>query len=89
MTTLTWIYVVGGVVMSIIALIGFFGLRAKRAELTRKSLPFFVGGCVSSMIPMFFFFRGVVALFYFIVVAVIYIPIIVHLLKLPKDDHVA
>jgi hypothetical protein len=86
---MTWIYIVGGLVMSIIALVGFFGLRAKRSELTRESLPFFIGGFVSSLIPIFLFFRGVFALFYFITVAVIHIPTIVSLLKLPKDDHMA
>ena len=75
--------------MGIIALIGFFGLRAKRSQLTRQSLPFCVGQFVTWMIPMFFFFRGVLGLFYFITVAVIYIPTIIYILKLPKDDHVA
>ncbi len=89
MTTLTWIYIVGGFALGSIALIGFFGLRAKRSQLTRQSLPFFVGGFVSSMIPMFLFFRGVFACFYFVTIAVIHIPTIVYLLKLPKDDHMA
>jgi hypothetical protein len=89
MTTLTWIYVVGGVVMSILALIGFFAMRKMRNELTRQSLPLCVGQFVTWMIPLVFFFRGVVGLFYFITVAVIYIPSIIYILKLPKDDRVA
>ena len=88
MTPLTWVYIGSGFVLGIIALIGFFGLRAKRSQLTRQHWPLFVGQFVLWMIPMVFFFRGVLALFYFITVAVIYIPTIVYILKLPKDDQI-
>ena len=83
------IYVIGGLVMASIALTGFFGMCKMRSKLTRQSLPFCVGQFVMWMLPLVFFFRGVPALLYFGTVAVIYVPMIIWIVRLPKDDHVA
>ncbi|MGH7953606.1 MAG: hypothetical protein ACREFE_17050 [Limisphaerales bacterium] len=89
MTTLTWIYVVAGFVMAAIALTAFLGIRKMRSKLTRQSLFVFVGQFVMGTIFGGFFFHGVLSVIYFATVAVIYIPTIVWILRLPKDDHVA
>ncbi len=88
MTTLTWIYIVAGLAMGTIALTSFFGMRKMRSKLTRQSLFVFVGQFVTSMLFGIFFFSGVLSVIYFATVAVIFIPIIVWILRLPKDDHV-
>ena len=89
MTTLTWIYIVGGLVMAAIALTGFLGMRKMRSQFTRQSLPFCVAQLVSWAFIGILFFSGVLSVIYFATIAVIYVPMIVWILRLPKDDHVA
>jgi hypothetical protein len=89
MTTLAWIYIVAGLVMGTIALTGHFGMGNLRAKLTRKSLPFCIAQLVTWALFGVFFFSGVLSVMYFVTVAVIYVPMIVRIVRLPKDDHVA
>ena len=89
MTTLTWIYIVAGLVMGTIALASFWGMRKMRSKLTCQSLFLFVGQFVTWTVFGIFFFSGILSVIYFATVAVIFIPTIVWILRLPKDDHVA
>jgi len=89
MTTLTWIYLVGGLIMASIALTGFLGMRKMRGKLTRQSLPFCVGQLVTWTLIGVFLFSGVLSVMYFATLAAIYIPMIIWMVRLPKDDHVA
>ena len=89
MTTLLGIYIVAGLVMGAIALTGFLGMRKVRSKFTRQSLPFCVGQLVSWTLIGVFFFSGVISVIYFVTVAVIYAPMIIWILRLPKDDRVA
>jgi len=89
MKTLTWIYVGAGLAMGTIALTSFFGMRKMREKLTRQSLPILVSQCVIFALFGVFFFSDVLSVMYFATVAVIFVPNIVWILRLPKDDHVA
>jgi len=89
MTTHTWIYIGAGLAMGTVALTSLFRLRKMREKLTRQSLPMFLGLCVSWALFGVFTFSGVLSIIYFATIAVIHVPTIVWLLKLPKDDHVA
>ena len=60
-----------------------------RSKLTRQSLPFCVGQLVTWSLFGVFFFSGVLSVMYFVTVAVIYVPMIIWIVRLPKDDHVA
>ena len=75
--------------MAAIGLTGFFGMRKMRDKQTRQSLPFCVSQLVSWTIIGVFFFSGVWSVMYFVTIAAIYIPMIVWILRLPKDDHAA
>lgn len=89
MTTLAWIYTVAGLAMGTIALTGFLGMRKLRSKLTRQSLPFCVAQLVTWTLFGVFFFSGVLSVMYFVTVAAIYVPMIIWIVRLPKDDHVA
>ena len=89
MTTLTWIYIGAGLAMATIALTSFLGMRKMREKLTRQSLPMFVSQCVIWALFGVFPFSGVLSVIYLATVAVIFVPTIVWILRLPKDDHVA
>ena len=89
MTTLAWIYTVAGLGMGTIALTAFFGMRKMRGSLTRQSLPVFIIQLVMWSLFGVFFFSGVLSVMYFATIAVIFIPTIIWILKLPKDEHVA
>jgi hypothetical protein len=88
MTKLTWIYIVAGLVMGTIALASFLEMRKMRGLLTRQSLFLFVGQFVNSTVFGIFVFSGIVLVLYLATTAVIWIPTIVRILNLPKDDHV-
>ena len=89
MTTQTWIQLGGGVVLGIIALFGFFKMRAMRGQLTRASLfPFATQVAIWTMFGGFFF-SGVLSVCYFAAIAAIFIPPIIWILRLPKDDPAA
>jgi hypothetical protein len=83
------IYIVAGLVMGTIALTAFFGMRKMRGSLTRQALPVFIFQLVMWSLFGVFFFSGVLSVMYFATVAVIFIPTIVRILRLPKDNHVA
>jgi len=89
MTTLTWIYIVAALVMGAIALTSFLGMRKLHSKLTRQALPVFIFQLVVWSLFGAFFFSGVISVIYFVTVAVIFIPTIVAIVRLPKDDHVA
>jgi hypothetical protein len=97
MTTHTWIEFGGGSIVLLIALIPSFKIRAMhramQSQLTRqlrtRMLIVYVSHIVIWTIVGLSFMSGVVSVFYFAAVAVIYIPTIVWILRLPKDDHVA
>jgi hypothetical protein len=92
MTTHTWIEVGGGLVLGILAVHSFFKMRAMRAQMTRQLLFPFIGQLVSWLIVGGFFSTSsgdLLSVCYFTAVAVIYIPPIIWILRLPKDDHVA
>jgi len=63
-------------------------MRKIRDKLTRQSLPFCVGQLMSWLLVGVFFFSGILSVMYFVPVAVIYVPMFVWILRLPKDDHV-
>ncbi len=86
MTTQTWIQVVGGLALGSIALLSFLKLRAMRSQLTRESLFTFIAQFVLWTVFGLFFFQGVLFIFYFATVAAIYVPTIIWILRLPKDD---
>ena len=92
MTTLTWIHVVAGLIMGTLALIHFTTMRRRRQTLTRQSL----SGCIWQLLvwmPFVFFFAAysdwVISFMFFATLVAIYLPDIVWILKLPKDDHAA
>ncbi len=89
MTTLAWIHAVAGLVMGTIALAGFLGMRKMRSKFTRQSLPFCLGQLVSWTLIGVFLFSGFLSVMYYATIAVIYVPTIVWILRLPKDDYVA
>jgi hypothetical protein len=89
MTTLAWIHTVAGLVMGTIALTAFFGMRKMRGSLTRQSLPVFIFQLVIWSLFGVFFFSGVLSVMYFATIAVVFVPTIVWILRLPKDNHVA
>ena len=60
-----------------------------RGSLTRQSLPVFIIQLVMWSLFGVFFFSGVLSVMYFATIAVIFIPTIIWILKLPKDEHVA
>ena len=92
MATHTLIEVGGGLVLRILAVHSFFKMRAMRGQMTRQLLFPFLGQLVAWLIFGGFFSSssgGLLAVFYFTAVAAIYIPPIIWILRLPKDDHVA
>jgi membrane-associated HD superfamily phosphohydrolase len=89
MTTQSWIYVVAGLVVATIAMIHFLTARKTRSKLTRQSLPFCIGQLVISLLIGVFFFSEVLSVMYFVIVALIYVPMVVWIVRLPKHDHMA
>lgn len=89
MTTQAWIYTVAGLVMGTVAVTAFFVLRKMRGSLTRQALPVFIIQLVMWSLFGVFLFSGVLSVMYFATVAVIFIPTIIRILRLPKDNHVA
>ena len=85
----TRIYIVTGLLMGTVALAAFWGMRKMRGSLTRQALPVFIIQLVMWSLFGVFFFSGVLSVMYFATIAVIFIPTIVWILRLPKDDHVA
>ena len=92
MTTLTWIYVSAGLGMGTVALLHFFTMRRRRHTLTRRSL----SSCISQLLiwtPFGVIFAldsdWVISVMFFATLAAIFLPDIIWILKLPKDDHVA
>jgi len=92
MTANTWIELGGGFALGVLAVHSFFKMRAMRSQMTRQLLFPFLGQLVSWLIIGGFFSSssgGLLSTFYFTAVAAIYIPPIIWILRLPKDDHVA
>ena len=89
MTTHAWIITVAGLLMGTVALTTFFVMRKMRGSLTRQALPVFIIQLVAWSLFGIFFSSGVLLVFHFTTVAVIFLPTIIYILKLPKDDHVA
>ena len=92
MTTLTWIYVSAGLVMGALSLIHFKTTRRWRHTLTRRSL----SSRISELLiwtPFGVIFAldsdWVISVMLFATFAAIFLPDIIWILKLPKDDHVA
>jgi hypothetical protein len=88
MTTFAITNTVAGLIIGIIALAGCFGMWKMRSKWTRKSLPAFVGQLALWTLIGVFLFSGVLLVIYYAAVAVIYVPIIVWILRLPKDQSV-
>jgi hypothetical protein len=97
MTTHTWIEIVGGFALGLIALFSFFMMRAMLktmpSQLTRRTrtrtLIVFVGHLLIWTMIGVSFFSGLISVFYFAAIAAVYIPMIIWVLKSPIDDHVA
>jgi len=92
MTTHTLIEVGGGLVLGIFSRAFILQMRAMRGQMTRQLLFPFLGQLVAWLIFGGFFSSspaGCSLFFYFTAVAAIYIPPIIWILRLPKDDHVA
>ena len=85
----TRIYIVTGLLMGTVALTAFWGMRKMRGSLTRQALPVFIIQLVMWSVFGVFLSSGVLSVMYFATIAVIFIPTIVRILRLPKDDHVA
>jgi len=88
MTTLTWIYIVAGLLMGTIALTLFLTTRATRRRLPRSLLPFYVSQLVIWSFFGVMFFSGVLLLMFLATISIINVSPIIWILRLPKDDHV-
>jgi hypothetical protein len=89
MTTHTLIELGGGLVLGIIALVSFFVSLKTRAKMSRQLLMPFSCHLVLWSFFAFLFFSGAILYLFLGAIAVIYIPSILWILSLPKDDHVA
>lgn len=80
-----WSMLFLGIIMVVVLLMGLSTARAHRAHLKRVHLPVFVGQFASGCIFGFIFPNGVFRVLYLASVAVIFLPNIVWMLRLPKD----
>ena len=89
MTTNTWIEVGCVLFVGAIVLASLPELRKMRSKLARQSLPKIVSQCVIWTLLGKFIVSDVLSVMYFATVGVIFVPTIIWILRLPKDDHVA
>ena len=83
---MTTLYLVAGLLMGAIALTALLGMRKMCGNLTRQSLPLYVAQLLSWLFFGILFFSGVILFMFLATLSIIFIPQIIWILRLQKDD---